>query len=96
MSEQLHNNLIEANKKAKHIIELLKQSKKISHQQCYDGIKQYIRYKFMLNEDDLYTDDILELAKISLGRQLNVDFEKVKKIDIADYFRRWNNTNINN
>ena len=84
MSRKSPKMQIEANKKAKQIIESLNRSKNISYQQLYENIKQYVGNKFMLSGDDFYTEDILELAKISLARQLDVNLQKLKKIDIAD------------
>ena len=46
-----------------------------------ERLRKYVLYRFLLNEDECQTDDINEIAKISLAKSLHMDKALMKNID---------------
>jgi hypothetical protein len=84
MAAKMKNKLIESSRKANRIIQELKTTNSVDDRLFYQSMREYIKLKFMLDEEDFTTEKIIDLAKISLSKQLNINYNRIKKVDVAD------------
>lgn len=76
--------LVEANEKAKNALKTLRKGEKTSFSEICYAIRNFVGHKFMLSQSDFRSENLIELAKMSLAKRLEIPFSKIGNVDIAD------------
>lgn len=78
------NSYLKYKEKANHDLKMLKECGFHDKEQVHLLLRNYIGHKFLLELNECKTDNILELAKIALSKQLAIPYYTIGKRDIAD------------
>ncbi len=68
---------------AKHAA-LIRASPDLEAEVLHARLRAYILYRFMLNEEQMDSDEIMELARMSIARTLAIQSENVSDLDISN------------
>ncbi|MGD9162749.1 MAG: hypothetical protein PVG39_30365 [Desulfobacteraceae bacterium] len=81
--ERIREMLLEAQKKSAEQVLLIKGQVPLTRDFFHKSLRNYILYKFMLEEEECTGDNLDEITEISLAKSAGISKELVQDLDIA-------------